>query len=37
MVVIFSHVFLHDPAMQKNMLNVVNIDGQCVCIHFKRA
>ena len=29
-VVIFSHLFLPDPAdPEKNMLNLVNIDGHC--------
>ena len=28
-VVIFSHFFLHDRWMQKNVLKLVNIDGQC--------
>ena len=30
----FSYMTLQ---MQKNLLNVVSIDGQCTCMHFKRA
>ena len=29
-VVIFSHFFLHET----NLQNLVNIDGQCTCMHF---
>ena len=33
---IFSH-FLHNPADAENVLNLVNIDEQHTCLHFKRA
>ena len=29
---IFSYMTLR---MQKNVLNMVNINGQCICMHFK--
>ena len=35
-VVMFNH-FLSDPADADNVLNLVNIDGQRICLQFKRA
>ena len=35
-VVIFSYFFLCDPADAENVLNLVNISGQYICMHFKR-
>ena len=34
-VVIVSHFFLHDPADAEKHANLVNIDGQCTCMHLR--